>query len=291
MKSDYVYCRGKFFFIRGFIYPFIIAIWLVLKRYDIVVVHDQAGYGYSFVPKFMRGKMIAMCQGVWTDFGEMVRLTRFQRVKTWFAIRMQRGMINRCEYVMAYCNYVRDRLIKDYGTDPAKIEVVYNGVDTKAFKSKVSRNKKIAIWVGDNPKLKNLDRTIEYTRKNKMRLLVVGVNGKNTQDIIYMDKVGHEKMPEVYNKAGTFVMFLDVSAPSLVLLEAMACGLNIVTKETEILPPPKHGVCKVDGKLSRKIALKFDWKDVAERHLNIYKKVFEREQPKNDDKIQHKNRI
>ena len=281
MDSDYLYCRGKIFVIRSFIYTFFIAIWLMIKQYDVVVLHDPAGYGYTLLPRFMRSKTIAMCQGIWTDFGEMVEIKGLQRIKLWFAIRMQKRMINECDYVMAYCNYVKKRLIQDYDVVKDKIDVVYNGVDTKELHPMHKHNKKIAIWVGDNPEAKKLDRSIDYIKKNKMRLIVVGVSGKNTRDIIYMGKVDHRKMPEIYNKAGTFVMLTDLPGPSLVLLEAMACGLNIVANETEILPKAKNGLCKLDGKAARKIALEFEWEKVAKRHLEIYHKVFGGELPKN----------
>ena len=274
MKSDYIYCRGKFFFIRGFIYSFIIALWLVLKRYDVVVVHDPAGYGYSFVPRFMRSKMIAVNQGVWTDFGEMVNLTTLQKIKTRIAIHMQKRMLRKCDHVITYCKYVEGRLIRDYGIKKGKLTIICNGVDTKKFKPSGRHNKKLAIWVSDNTVIKQLDTAINYANNKGMKLMVVGLNGKSTENVEYFGKVPHEKMPEMYNKAGTFVMFISMPAPPLVLLEAMACGLNTITSDVEIIPKGRDGLCRVKAKDARKLALYYDWNKVAKRHLDVYEKVF-----------------
>lgn len=280
MDSDYIYCRGKIFIIRSFIYTFFIAIWLMIKRYDVVVVHDPAGYGYTLLPKFMRhSKTIAMCQGIWTDFEKMIELNRLQKIKLWFAIRMQRRMINQCDYVMAYCNYVKKRLIGDYGTDVKKIGIVNNGVDTKEFRPIGPHRKNIAIWVCDNPKIRQLDRVIDYVKKNKMKLTVVGVSGTDTENVKYLGKVPHNKMPEIYNQADTFIMFSKITVPPLVLFEAMACGLNIITTDVEIIPVGKDGLCKLDGRSARKLSSRFDWEKVAKRHLDIYEKVLKGELP------------
>ena len=97
--------------------------------------------------------------------------------------------------------------------------------------------------------------------------------------------------PSMKDKINKYIKFRESFrpfAPSLVLLEAMACGLDIVVNENEILPPSKYGICKIDGKLARKIALKFDWKHVAERHINIYKKIFDEKHSKDGTKIKTK---
>ena len=282
MQSDYIYCRG-FSFIRSFIYPFFIGIWLIFKRYDIVVVHDHAGYWYSRVPKFMRSKMVALCQGVWTDFEDMVKLNTWQKIKIGLAIRMQSRMINECDFVVAYCGYVKMALVKDYGINPKKIAIIYNGVDTKKFYPQGRHNKRLAIWVCDNPIIRRLDRCVEYAKNNNMKLMAVGVNGKDTNYVKYCGKISHKKMPEMYNKAGTFVMFSHIKVPPIVLLEAMACGLDVVCTDVEIIPMGKDGLCRLDGKSARKLAISFDWKIIAEKHLEIYKKLLRNEFPKESE--------
>ncbi|HLC67792.1 MAG TPA: glycosyltransferase, partial [archaeon] len=135
-------------------------------------------------------------------------------------------------------------------------------------------NKKLAIWVSDNTVIKQLDTAINYANNKGMKLMVVGLNGKSTENVEYFGKVPHEKMPEMYNKAGTFVMFISMPAPPLVLLEAMACGLNTITSDVEIIPKGRDGLCRVKAKDARKLALYYDWNKVAKRHLDVYEKVF-----------------
>jgi len=108
----------------------------------------------------------------------------------------------------------------------------------------------------------------------------------------------HSRMPQHYNEAHLFVLPSKNEGMSNTILEAMACGLPIVTTPTGgtselikgngiLIPLEDHqaitqAVLKImaDPELmksmaekSRQIALEFGWRKQAMRYVNVYKQV------------------
>ena len=130
------------------------------------------------------------------------------------------------------------------------------------------------IWVGTNAKLRGLDEAIHYSKGKK--LLVVGVDGKDTENVKYKGRVSHDKLPELYNKCKNIIYFGKIKGYPFVVLEAMACCLGVIaSSETmkEIIERNEKGLCKIKPSEAIKIAEKFEWKNILKKYSSVYDKL------------------
>ncbi len=275
IDSDYV-CGVGYGFFRSIISPFFNAIIILTGGYDIVHIHDTQGYVYAMLPKFMRKKMVFTAHGITTGYFDAMKPEGFfQRLKAMTEIFMHKMIIKKSDAVIAVSNHIKSEIIKQYRVDGSKIFVIYNGVDTDKFKPAGKRKINVAIWVGDNPELKQLNKTIDYAKRHRMKLIVVGVNGINTEDVEYIGKIPPEKMPEIYNKANVLLFFSKAEGHPLVPLEAMASGLSVVaSKESNIeIIPMKNNLYVINGRKAREIVKKYDWKIQSKKYAEIYERL------------------
>jgi len=271
-NSSLVYARGPSI-VKNILCPFATAVRIVIRKKDIVHAHDHQAFVYALFPKALRKKIVFTMHGMWKTY---FKAMNEHGIKAKFLEFLQKIMIKRSDHIIAVSNFVKDNLIKYYNIPSEKITVIHNGVDLNKFKPAGKHDRNTYIWVGTNPKLKMLDEAITYCRKKKKKLLVVGIDGENTSNVKYLGAVANDKMPEIYNKASFLVFFSRVEGHPLVPLEAMACGLGIIANKTsniEIIPQKKDGSYKISGKKALKIIKKYDWKNVAKKYMEVYKKV------------------
>lgn len=130
-----------------------------------------------------------------------------------------------------------------------KIVYIPNGVDTKIFKPtgpklQVKLQGKIIICVASSSPVKRIDLTIEAVSKLKdtSLLLVGGGELKDRIDRLALKKLGekrflhlsfpHSQIPKLLRAADLFTMVSETSESfGIVYLEALACGLGIVTRD------------------------------------------------------------
>jgi len=107
--------------------------------------------------------------------------------------------------------------------------------------------------------------------------------------VFLLGYVKHENLPDYYNDSDIFILPSLFEGMSNTILEAMACGLPIITTDTggtkELIKgngiiikkgnPQSivHAVFEIKkdmGKISRKIALDYSWENVAEKYYRLY---------------------
>ncbi len=264
----------------GIIQSLLSSIKLIFRDYDVIHMHDEYGYFYSLLPRFLRKKILFTSHALWVDYFNVIKpFTPASRIKALIAKRMQERIIRNSDYIVAAAGHIKKTITGLYGVKQEKIGVIYNGVDTTKFRPRGRKSRKTAIWVGDNAELKGLSAAIGHARRHKMKLLVAGINGESTPDVEYLGKVQPEKMPEIYNRASVLLFFSKAEGHPLVPLEAMACGLDIIASREsniEIIPQKKDGSYKISGKTARNIVRKYDWKNQAKKYLKAYDKAFQK---------------
>ncbi len=125
----------------------------------------------------------------------------------------------------------------------AKITLIRNGADTKAFRPLVQKKKEkrqLVLSVGRLDPVKNYQQLIEAVSrlKSKPRMLIVGRGNlkqelmetarKMRVDLKIIDVVPHAQLPLIYNQASVYVQPSLSEAPVKTLLEAMSCGVPCV---------------------------------------------------------------
>ena len=271
-RSDIIIMKGP---LKIFIFPLLTL--NKIRKYDIIHLHTTQSFLFVPIAKMLGKKIVYTLHGTWLSYFRGLPPKSFlSKKKANLAIKIQKYMMEKSDAVIAVSNFTKKIIVNEYKIPDNKVIVIHNGVDTKYFYSIKKKKTNTALWVGDNPKLKGLDNAIDYCKIHNLKLLVVGVEGENSDKIEFLGKIPYEHMPDIYRKADILLFFTKAEGHPLVPLEAMACGLDVIaSKESniEIVPPQKDGSYKISGKKALKIIKKYDWKNVAKKHTEVYKKV------------------
>jgi len=162
-----------------------------------------------------------------------------------------------CRVVMTNSELLRQHIIEHYSIDPGKIVVIYNSVNTSRFhpgvrekyrnavreRYGIGKKEILLVFISNNFKLKGLGLILEAMKMSDktFRLIVIGSdnekpylrraaqNGLDKQVLF----TGPKKDVEKYYAAGDiFVLPTAYDAFANVCLEAMACGLPVITTAT-----------------------------------------------------------
>lgn len=221
--------------------------------------------------------------------------------------RLSRKIWKRAKAVIANSQGLRELALESApGQD---IGIIYNGVDTYEFcPPKIKRRKRKIILISTGrlierkgyqyliPALKNLD---EF----ELRLIGDGNFGEelrklakqNKVNVKFLGKKKHDELVKYLQDADVFVLPSKNEGMSNSILEAMACGLPIVTTNTggseelikgngfvveresireirKVLEKylKNRGLIETQGKRSRKIAENMNWGSVAGKYLEVY---------------------
>lgn len=131
----------------------------------------------------------------------------------------------------------------------SKVKIIGQGIDTNLFKpTSISKNKKQVITVGRISEVKNIDLIVKIISENPdFTLDIVGapirqkdfdyakgiyleVQKNNLSNRInFIGPVSQENLTEKYNNAHIFINLSKTGSLDKAILEAMACGLQILT--------------------------------------------------------------
>lgn len=216
---------------------------------------------------------------------------------------------------------------KTYNADISKITTVYYGISKKYFLQdknisnkivkKYGVNKDYILFLGRLDARKNITGLIQAFNiiknevKNDLQLVIVGKkdfkfnniretinNSPFKNDIIITDYVPDNEIPYFYSNALVFVYPSLYEGFGFPVLEAMACGCNVITTNISSLPEiannnailvepnDYNGIVKGIKKIltdkefanklvksGKKNAKNFNWITSAEKVLNLYKEV------------------
>lgn len=254
----------------GYFFSFFLALRIIFSDYDIIHAHDPPSiYGYTFVPKRFRKKILYSCHGLWETYFASSKKNTAPR----FLISTQRRVIMRSDIVVATSRFRVREIKRLYGVEA---EYVHNGVDTKKFRPAKSRKDFDFLWVGTNPN-KGLRFALDTAKKRRGKLLVVGLQGESNEGVTYAGFVPHSKMPWIYARSKTLINYSTISRYDFVVLEAMACGMSvIINKESaeELIPGGNFGeIVTITGKSGRKIAERLSWEASIKKYNEIYRRL------------------
>jgi len=188
-----------------------------------------------------------------------------------------------------------------------EISVVYNGVDIKEFKPGKKNNKKLTLISSGRliqrkgyqfliPALKGLDVELKLIGDGNLTQELKDLVKKEEVDVLFLGKKKHQDIVKYLQKADVFVLPSLNEGMSNSILEAMACGLPVIATNTggseELIKGNGFILKKADseslkkainkfidntklitsmGKISRNLAKKMSWGNVARKYLEEYK--------------------
>ena len=182
----------------------------------------------------------------------------------WFLTLMMPRFLQAADAVVAVSGCTKRDAVQTYGLDEAKIRVIYEGVNSRfrtrprdvisAVRHQYGLPERYILSVGTIEPRKNLTSLLEAYREltdggSEFKLVIVGKKGwlyegffrklrelglKN--EVIFPGFVPDEDLPAVYSAADLFVFPSLYEGFGLPVLEAMACGVPVITSNTSSLP-------------------------------------------------------
>lgn len=173
--------------------------------------------------------------------------------------------VHKADYVITISEAVKQDIINTYDADPEKIIVAHCAVDTDFYKptklSQMTRNKyglpsEYLLYEGTIEPRKNLEKLVQaYDRlpsniKQQYPLVLVGGKGWNDEgihsaikqarangcEIIQTGFVDDADVPAIYSAAKALLYPSNFEGFGMQLLEAMACGIPVLTGKNSSLP-------------------------------------------------------
>ncbi len=239
----------------------------------------------------------------------------------------------RSSFVITDSEHARQEIMADFQVAPERIKAIMLGFDPRmlgqpdpaaaaAVRGKYGLPERYILYVGTIQPRKNIDTLIEaYARlrveRGEMpRLVIVGRKGwlydrlfariselGLADEIIFTGFVPDEELPHIYAGAALFAYLSFFEGFGLPPLEAMACGVPVVTSNTTSLPevvgdagiavPPTdvaavaaaiarilddRDYARILGGRGRERAALFSWEAAARQTLEIYRRVAENKQ-------------
>jgi glycosyltransferase involved in cell wall biosynthesis len=217
---------------------------------------SRAGVDLIHEPAFV-GPLASACPFVVTihDLSFLFYPQGFRTLNRLYLKLFTRWSVQRARRIIAVSESTKRDLVQHYGISPARIDVVYNGVDPSfrllpaaevaAFKAERGLPDRFILFVGTLEPRKNVVRLIEsYAHLPKARppLMLVGGRGwlydkifarvealNLADEIRFVGYIPAEDLCLWYNAADLFVYPSLYEGFGLPPLEAMACGTPVVT--------------------------------------------------------------
>ncbi|AXV36710.1 MAG: mannosyltransferase [Methanobacterium sp. BRmetb2] len=233
--------------------------------------------------------------------------------------------LKRADEIITISNFSKNDIIRILGFPEEKIHIVNPGVDHKIYfqnnnkeilsSLNIKSNQKIILYVGSEQPRQNFDSLLKSFAQLKdkisnIKLLKIGKTQaygarkkhlelikelKIRNDVIFMDYIPEKELPQWYNCADLVVYPCSYAGFGLPPLEAMACGIPVITSNESSLPEvvgdagiminPKdlkkmtikmfnvltdNSIRDEMIKKGLKRVKKFDWNDSAKKTNKIY---------------------
>ena len=222
------------------------------------------------------------------------------------------------DHIICYTAIEKENIEK-LGIDPRKILVIHNGVDTILFTPKNSEqttDKKQILWVGRFVPGKGVEYLIEafshvLIKSPGSRLVLVGVGPEKPaikeriqklhlqSSVTLIDYLDNEELPGIYTDSDVFVLPSLMEGVPRTILEAMSCGVPVVTTNLPhlvnvidgagLVVPPKESTLLANAILTiledtslaekmgqqgrNKVEQDYSWEDTVGKTLALYESV------------------
>ncbi len=224
-----------------------------LEEFDIIHIH---GYHRSFtgtiLAKWSNKKIILTLHGaIWGPYFEKSLISNFKKFHDKI---IAKRLIERVSKIICICESERCFLIKEFGVNKDKIEVVPNGITEDAFVIENTPRRidyPYILMIGRIAKIKRMDMVIKIMQKlpDQLHLIIAGNDGGELKNLVLLaSKInvanrvhfigpvfGKEKYSLMRNTLGLIIASWFESQ-SIVALESMIQGTPIIASKVGGIP-------------------------------------------------------
>jgi glycosyltransferase involved in cell wall biosynthesis len=157
---------------------------------------------------------------------------------------LTRKALERADMVTSVSNFTANLVRKELGYRK-EIRVIYNGVDLERFRPvrKKSNSPIKVLFAGNLTRRKGADLLPEIARRLNRGIVIQYARGLRakphdftSERLIDLGSIEHSKMPKVYRQADILLLPTVREGLPLVVMEAMASGLPVVSTNCSSLP-------------------------------------------------------
>lgn len=176
-----------------------------------------------------------------------------------------RKFAHRAERIVTVSNYTKQDIIKQYGVDEQKIDVVYNGMNSvyqpvsgerqEMVRQKYSSGCEYFVYVGSIHPRKNIGNLLQAydqfrgTCDETIKMIIAGAKGWQTseteniyrnmvykEDVLFTGRVPTEELSEIVGSALALTYVPYFEGFGIPILEAMACDTPVITSNVTSMP-------------------------------------------------------
>jgi L-malate glycosyltransferase len=282
----------------------------LIKKNNYDFIHAWFGTPCGFIAMLLRKPCIVSLRGSDVPFYNQ----RFEILDKILFQHLSKTIWKKAKAVVANSEGLK-KLAQKTSTNQ-KIEIIYNGIDINEFKpiknkkedktlriicvARLIKRKGTDYLIKALGKLKNEDfvLTIIGDGKEKENFIKLAKNLKINKKVKFLGSIPHQKIVKYYQENNLFILPSLNEGMSNTVLEAMACGLPIITtnvggskelindngfitpkasyraiKETIEKYLKNKNLIKIHSIQSIKIAEKMSWGKISQKYLEIYKNV------------------
>jgi len=208
------------------------------------------------------------------------------------------GIIKSAQHIIAVYNFAASYL-RTLKIPKEKITIIYNRVSPKKFfqDEKIQkRNEFTIINVNSFIPAKNqevLIRALQYTDFNlvligqgseRQRLIELSKELKIEGKVEFIASIQNQELPKLYNQCHAYATVINIGGIGIGVIEAMACGLPIITSKLNNEPEPellgfnncayvKNDAKDVAAKIKKLIDDKNYYQQLSQKSLSIFQKI------------------
>jgi len=292
-----------------------------LRRQRVDLLHAMAFAG----PLLFQGPMVVTVY----DLSFLRFPQAFRPWNRWYLSQFTRWSARRARHVIAISESTRQDVIDFLGVPADRVTVVYCGADPMfrslppeqigEYRRQHNLPDQFVLFLGTLEPRKNLDRLLRaYAEWRKVdprapHLVIAGAQGWYyhavlnlvhglglEESVIFLGYVAREDLPLLYNNAHMFVYPSLFEGFGLPVLEAMACGVPVITSNVSSLPEVAGEAAVLvdptstdqlreslvslwrDSDRRRELAAqggrqasRFTWKRTAEQTLSVYERAMD----------------
>jgi glycosyltransferase involved in cell wall biosynthesis len=212
------------------------------------LVHTAPDYAIFSSPP--RVPLVVTFHGYMLDAFMRAHCSRLQWLHYRTGLRLYTKLaLRRASAVTAVSRFIADLVVRDLGFT-GHVRVIPNGIDTRVFlprRTAIARPQVRVLFAGNLSRNKGASRLPKIAEQLPDRVEIwcaTGLRGRRSpaaeKNLRVLGPIPHAAMPALYNEVDMLLLPAAREGFSLVVAEAMACGLPIVTSNTSAMPELVH---------------------------------------------------